>query len=43
MMNPRGGLYSRICCPRGEESMSLGSRIVAVGGIQSGGLVPKAG
>ena len=29
--------------PRGEESMSLGSRIVAVGCIQIGGLILKAG
>ena len=31
--NPQGGLYSRMCYPRGEESMSLGPQIEAIGGM----------
>ena len=32
-----------MCCPRGEESMSSGLRIKAVGGMSNVGPVPKAG
>ena len=33
MINLRGDSYSRMCCSRGEESMSSGLQIKAVGGI----------
>ena len=33
MTYPRGGSQSRMCCPRGEESMSSGLRIKVADGV----------
>ena len=33
MTNPRGGSQSRMCCPKGEKSMSSGLRIKVAGGM----------